>query len=80
MSTTKNKLPLADEQIINRIHTIRGKKIMIDYDLAVLYGIENKQLKRQVKRNMDRFPIDFMFELTKIEYESLRSQNGTLKR
>ena len=53
---------------------------MLDHDLAELYGVEVKQLKRQVKRNQDRFPADFMFELSKEEYDALRSQFGTLKR
>lgn len=53
---------------------------MLDSDLAKLYKVEVKQLKRQVNRNMDRFPDDFMFELNKTEYDSLRSQFGTLKR
>src|SRR3984885_4808381 len=50
---------------------------MIDRDLAELYDVETKQLKRQVRRNVDRFPEDFMFELTKEEFENLRSQIGT---
>lgn len=53
---------------------------MLDSDLAKLYKVEVKQLKRQVNRNMERFPEDFMFELSKTEYESLRCQIGTLKR
>jgi len=53
---------------------------MLDKDLAELYGVETKQLKRQVRRNIRRFPEDFMFELTKQEYDSLRSQIGTIKR
>ena len=53
---------------------------MIDYDLAELYSVDNKQQKRQVKRNANRFPPDFMFELTKVEYELLRSQIGTFKK
>ena len=53
---------------------------MLDTDLAELYGVETKQLKRQVRRNSERFPEDFMFELTQQEYEILRSQFGTLKR
>lgn len=53
---------------------------MLDSDLADLYQVETKQLKRQVKRNIERFPNDFMLELTKQEYDSLRSQIGTLKR
>jgi hypothetical protein len=53
---------------------------LLDSDLAELYGVEVKQLKRQVKRNINRFPEDFMFQLQKEEYESLRSHFGTLKR
>jgi len=53
---------------------------MLDKDLAELYGVETKQLKRQVRRNIRRFPEDFMFELTKQEYNSLRRQIGTIKR
>lgn len=53
---------------------------MADYDLAVMYGVETKHLKRQVRRNIHRFPADFMFELTTEEYDFLRSQNGTLKK
>lgn len=53
---------------------------MVDRDLSQLYGVEVKQLKRQVRRNIDRFPNDFMFELSKEEYKSLRSHFGTLKR
>lgn len=58
-------------------YVIRGQKVMIDQDLSEMYGVETKQLKRQVKRNMDRFPKDFMFELTKKEFENLRGQIGT---
>jgi hypothetical protein len=53
---------------------------MLDRDLAELYGVETKYLKRQVRRNIDRFPEDFMFDLTKEEYNSIRSQIGTLKK
>ncbi|NCU32075.1 MAG: ORF6N domain-containing protein [Candidatus Moranbacteria bacterium] len=62
------------------IYMIRSHKVMLDSDLADLYGVEVKQLKRAVRRNISRFPEDFMFELTKEEYDSLRSQFGTLKR
>ena len=66
------------EKIENKILHLRGKKVMIDEDLALLYGVPTKQLKRQVKRNIERFPNDFMFELTKQEYRSfLRCQIGT---
>ncbi len=59
------------------IHTVRGQQVMIDADLARLYGVETKRLKEQVKRNINRFPSDFMFELTKEETISLRSQSAT---
>jgi hypothetical protein len=68
-----------DAAITGRIHVIRGQRVMLDRDLAALYGVETKQLKRQVRRNITRFPEDFMFELTEEENESLRSQFGTLK-
>jgi len=62
------------------IYEFRGYKIMLDFDLATLYGVETKRLKEQVRRNISRFPKDFMFELTKDEFESLRSQIATSKR
>jgi hypothetical protein len=62
------------EQISGRIYFIRGQRVMLDRDLAELYGVETKRLKEQVRRNIDRFPDDFMFELTKNEFEILRSQ------
>ena len=67
---------LIDEKIINKIYLIRGKKVMLDFELAELYLVETKQLKRQVKRNPERFPGDFMFQLTTKEFENLRSQIG----
>jgi ORF6N domain len=71
---------LSDDKIINKIYLFRGKKVMMDIDLADLYQVETGQLKRQVRRNIERFPDDFMIELTRAEYNSLRSQTGTLKR
>jgi phage regulator Rha-like protein len=68
------------ELIARKIYLIRGIKVMLDRDLAELYGVETKVLKQAVRRNIDRFPDDFMFELTKGENQSLRSQNVTLKR
>jgi hypothetical protein len=65
------------ETIEKRIHVLRGKKVMLDRDLSALYEVETKQLKRAVRRNIDRFPEDFMFELTKDELENLRCQFGT---
>ncbi len=64
------------EQIERKIYQIRGKKVMTDNDLAKLYGVPTKQLNRQVQRNLERFPEDFMFQLSK--EESLRCQIGTL--
>jgi len=68
------------EAIADKIILIRGRKVIRDRDLAKLYGVETKQLTRQVRRNIDRFPDDFMFQLTKEEDDSLRCQFGTLKR
>ena len=65
------------ERITTMIYLIRNKKIMLDRDLAALYGVETKQLKRAVRRNISRFPADFMFELTKQELKDWRSQFGT---
>lgn len=70
-------LILTDEIISNKIYFIRNKKIMLDSDLAELYAVETKQLKRQVRRNIERFPEDFMFELIAFEFEILKSQFGT---
>ena len=69
-----------DLQIIqSKIYEIRGCRVMLDSDLAALYQVETKALKQAVKRNIERFPSDFMFELTKEEVECLRSQIVTLK-
>lgn len=68
------------EVIQSKIYDIRGFKVMLDYDLAEMYGTETKYLKRSVKNNLKRFPSDFMFELTKEEWESLRCKNCTSKR
>ncbi|WP_343618367.1 ORF6N domain-containing protein [Flavobacterium sp.] len=72
-----NRSLLSEETISNKIYFIRGQKVMLDRDLALLYGIETKRLKEQVKRNRNRFPEDFMFELTKVEFENWRSQIAT---
>ena len=68
------------EVVQRRIMSIRGDRVMLDHSLAELYGVQTKQLKRAVRRNIHRFPPDFMFELTREEYNSLRSQIGTIKR
>jgi hypothetical protein len=64
----------------NKVYTLRGYKIMLDFDLAELYEIETKALKQAVRRNIERFPDDFMFELTREEHLSLRSQTVTLEK
>lgn len=66
-------------QIKNLIYIVRGHRVMLDSDLAMLYGVETKMLNRAVKRNINRFPVNFMFQLTKEEWENLRCQNGTFK-
>jgi hypothetical protein len=66
-----------DLAIIQRIHEIRGVRVMLDFDLAEIYQVETKNLKRATKRNIERFPDDFMFELTENEWENLRCQFGT---
>ena len=67
------------EVIQSKIYDIRGQKVMIDRDLAEMYGVETKRLKEQVRRNIERFPAEFMFELTKEEVTISRSQIATLK-
>ena len=61
--------------IQDKVFTLRGQKVMLDFDLAEMYEVETRSLKQAVRRNIDRFPEDFMFELTKTELENLRSQN-----
>lgn len=71
------EIALPEEAVLAMIYVIRGKKVILDKDLAALYGVETKALKQQVKRNPERFPEDFMFELTMEEFKNLRSQNVT---
>ena len=72
-----NEVSVPEEVIISKIYLIRGHKVMLDSDLAELYGVENKRLNEQVKRNQARFPDDFMFTLTTEEWQNLKSQNAT---
>ena len=65
------------ESIVSKILYLRGEKVLLDRDLARLYGVETKVLKQAVRRNIERFPKDFMFELSKEEFENLRSQTVT---
>ena len=67
------------EEIARRIHTVRGQRVMLDSDLAALYGVTTKRLNQQVVRNGDRFPADFMFRLAADEAERLRLQSATSK-
>ncbi len=85
-TTGKNSLEIQNEsesahvsaEIINeKILLIRGKKVMLDSDLAVLYEVDTKRINEQIKRNSNRFPEDFMFQLTKEEWFNLKSQNAT---
>jgi len=75
MKTSLSTIP--NERILNRIFLIRGRKVMLDSDLAELYQVPTKRLNEQVRRNLKRFPNDFMFQLNEEEYENLRSQFAT---
>ena len=79
MEDIEHQIAIPEERIINKIYIIRDEKVMLDRDLAELYGVETKYLKRQVKRNILRFPDDFMFQLTDIEFKNWRSQFVTSK-
>ncbi|MFA6601370.1 MAG: ORF6N domain-containing protein [Candidatus Paceibacterota bacterium] len=74
---TSLNIPVTPEFVERRIHLIRGQKVMLDSDLAELYQVETKNLNKAVKRNIARFPGDFMFRLTKKEIQNLRFQIGT---
>ena len=77
MDNSENNTLIPDEVIMRKIYLLRGSKVMMDRDLAELYEIETKQLKRAVRRNISRFPEDFMVELNLEEFKVLRSQFGT---
>jgi hypothetical protein len=76
----KNRVIVSDDILMNKIYIIRDQKVMLDRDLAELYGVETRRLKEQVRRNIDRFPEDFMFELTKEELRDWMSQFATSNR
>ena len=80
MSAKGKEIVIAEEIIISKIYNVRGKHVLLAQDLAELYEVETKVLNQQVKRNIRRFPERYMFQLTKDEYDRLRSQNVTLKR
>ena len=71
---SNDKITIPDEVVMTKIFIIRGQKVMLDRDLAELYEVETKVLKQAVKRNIDIFPVHFMFELTEEEFNILRSQ------
>ncbi len=75
----KSKEVVPTDTIYSRVYMIRGQQVMLDYDLAEIYGYEVKRLNEQVKNNISRFPDDFMFQLTKLELEDLRSNFSTTK-
>ena len=74
-----NEIIVDNQSIENKIYTLRSVQVMLDEDLALLYGVEAKRLNEQVKRNIERFPEKFRFQLTENEYEILRSQFATLR-
>jgi hypothetical protein len=74
MPKNTQQIVIAEEAVISKIYFIRGEKVMLDRDLAELYGVETKTLKQAVRRNISRFPPDFMFEMSKEELENWRSQ------
>ncbi len=79
MAKSKSELIVPDEIVMSKILLIRGKKVMIDRDLAELYGVPTKRLNEQVKRNIKRFPEDFMFQLTEEEKEEVVAKCDHLK-
>lgn len=79
MAKNIKQASIPDEIIMDKIYFIRGQKIMLDRDLAELYGVETKRLKEAVRRNISRFPEDFMFEMTKEEFENWRTQFASSK-
>jgi len=74
MAKKETLIMVPDELIVSKIYFIRGQKVMLDRDLAELYGVETKTFNQAVKRNLKRFPSDFMFTLSEKEWENLRSQ------
>lgn len=76
MAKKELQVLVMEQKILNLIYVVRNQKVMLDSDLADMYGVETKRLNEQVKRNIKRFPNDFMFTLTVKEYENLKSQNA----
>jgi len=76
LAATETKIALPVERVLRTIHVLRGQKVILDADLAALYDVETKALTRAVRRNSDRFPPDFMFQLNEAEFDALRRQIG----
>lgn len=76
----QNSFIIPNEVVLNKIYVFRGQKVMLDSDLAALYGVETKRVNEQVRRIQDRFPEDFMFQLSEEEYEIFRTQTITSKK
>ncbi|MBL7936343.1 MAG: ORF6N domain-containing protein [Bacteroidia bacterium] len=76
MAKKESSLVVPDEVVMNKIYVVRNQKVMLDRDLAELYGVKSIRLREQVKRNLMKFPIHFMFQLTEIEVEIMVSQNA----
>lgn len=74
MSKKELQVLVAEQKILNKIYFVRGEKVMLDRDLATMYGVETKVFNQSVKRNIERFPKDFMFTLSEKEWENLKSQ------
>jgi phage regulator Rha-like protein len=79
MAKSKQELQalVVEQKILNKIYVIRGEKVMLDRDLAEMYGVETRVLNQSIKRNLNRFPKDFMFQLSEKEFKNLISQNVT---
>lgn len=77
MSDTNITPVVSEEIIMTKIYLVRKQKVILDSDLAELYGVETRRLNEQVKRNLARFPLDFMFQLTEAEFTNLKSQIAT---
>jgi len=75
--TEKSGDLIPEKKILKIIMVVRGEKVILDSDLATLYGVETRRLNEQVRRNIDKFPNDFMFQLIKEEFENLKSQIAT---
>ncbi len=71
------KITVNENLVISKIYLVRGQKVMLDEDLSEMYGLETRRLNEQVKRNIERFPQDFMFQLTDKKFENLKSQFAT---